>query len=405
MGKFIYKAKQKDGEIISSFIEAATKDEAIDKISHLGYYPLSVEADNFLNRQSLFQLGFFSVLRIRSQVTNFTKQLKNLLKSGMPILRSLNLLLEQEKHSGFKTVLGDVFVRVRDGQDLSSSVNKYPQYFDKFYISMVKVGEKNGTLPEMLERISLYRKQQDEITSKIKGALAYPAFVLMVGIATVFFILTNVMPNLIGLIESMNAQIPRSTAILINSTQFLQNNVIIILIAILSFILLLRLLYYNRSGKITWDKFKLKLPLYGKLVLQSQIIKFARTLETSLNSGLQVLPALNLTAEVIDNELIKQEIYNYCEKIKSGSSLGSCLKKSQFFPKMISDIITVGEESGKLSGVLSQIAEDNESNLSESTRLLVSLIEPLVILLIGIVIGYIVMALLMPVFQMDVLAG
>jgi len=211
------------------------------------------------------------------------------------------------------------------------------------------------------------------------------------------------MPKLIDLITNMGMDLPTMTKVLIGTSEFFQNYFVWILILILLIAFISIRVHSNRVSHLAVDRFKLRLPLFGKLMLESEFVKFTRTMETSLNSGLQMLKSLELAISVLDNEVVKNALRESYEGVKNGASLGSSMKRSSIFPALMSSMVGVGEESGKLVDVLGQIAEEYETKVSETTKTIMTLVEPAIILVIGSIVGFIVMALLLPVFQMDIL--
>jgi len=403
MGRYRYKAKEKSGNIVDSYIEAGSKEDAIDQICQLGYYPVSVEDEHGTEKKRLLSTRSFTGGRVKKDITTFSRQLANLLKSGIPLLKSIRIISDQTESDYLKALLDDIFVKVKDGKDLSSALTNHPRIFDNFFTSMVQAGEENGTLPSALLTVVDHRRKQEEILSKIRGALAYPAFIAVVGAASVIFILTNVMPKLIDLITNMGMDLPTMTKVLIGTSEFFQNYFVWILILILLIAFISIRVHSNRVSHLAVDRFKLRLPLFGKLMLESEFVKFTRTMETSLNSGLQMLKSLELAISVLDNEVVKNALRESYEGVKNGASLGSSMKRSSIFPALMSSMVGVGEESGKLVDVLGQIAEEYETKVSETTKTIMTLVEPAIILVIGSIVGFIVMALLLPVFQMDIL--
>lgn len=404
MQEFNYKAKDSSGKVISGTTEALTKEEAIEKICQKGLYPVSVDDGKREDAwYSAVRFGFFDTFFLRSEVTNFTRHLASLLKSGIPILKSIGIVSEQAGNKKFKDTLQTIFNDIRDGKNLSESLSRYPLLFDRFFISMVHVGEDNGTLPEILIKLTEHRKAQDEIASSIRGASVYPAFIALAGIATLAFIMTNVLPKLVGIIESMGASLPAATAFLIGLVNIFSRYYWALLVLAVLIIGGYKIFLKNPHNRLAIDGFKLKLPIYGKLVFESELVKFANTLKVSMDSGINILKALDLSASVLSNEVVKKEVEKFYNDVKSGSSLGVRMKSSKIFPPIISNMVTIGEESGSLSSILEQITKDYEWKLNQTTKMLMSLFEPAVILFIGIIVGFIVIALLLPIFQMDVI--
>jgi len=404
MAQFKYKAKDRAGKVVSSFIEGESKEDAIDKICQLGYYPINVEDLQEAYRTDAITISPFEQFSLRKNVTNFTRQLASLLKSGIPVLKAIAIILEQDTSRGFRGILEDAFMNIKDGKNLSWVFAKYPMIFDKFYVSMIKVGEDNGTLSEILFKLVDYRKKQDEIKSKISGALAYPLLVGTVGFFSVVFIMTNVMPKLISLIQGMRLKLPACTLALIKTAGFVQDYFYAICLFIILAYILVSGLLRNKQAKLAIDAFKLKLPIFGRLIIESEMANFSQTLKASLESGLQMLKSLELSISVITNQVVIDELEKVHASVTTGVSIGACMKGSKVFPEMVGSMISVGEESGRLTDILGQVAEDYEIRVSETIKVLMTFIEPVTTLLLGAVVGFIVVSLLLPIFSMDILA-
>lgn len=401
MPRFKYRAKDEKGAVIDSDIEAPSRDEAIEKICQLKYYPIHVEGVS--SGPGRAAQGGFSGTPLRL-ATNFAAQLANISKSGIPLISGIKIISEQADNARFRSLLEGIYSKVKDGSSLSAALECYPGSFDAFFISMVKVGEDNGTLPEALLKISDYRKRQSQIRAKIKNALAYPVFLFIVGCFSVVFIITGVMPKLTVLIKNMGMELPRATRILIDITSFMQGNFLWVAFGFALVYLASFALSRSSASRYTLDAFKLRLPLFGKLILESEIVRFSQTLAASLKNGLQILKSLDLAISVLGNEVVKSRLRKCYEDVRNGSSLGGRIRKADVFPPVIGGMIAIGEESGKLTVILEQIAEEYEGRVDDTIKVLMTLIEPVIILLLGLVVGFIVMALLLPVFQMDIIA-
>ncbi|MBN1354629.1 MAG: type II secretion system F family protein [Candidatus Omnitrophica bacterium] len=404
MPTYSYEAKDTKGNIVRSSIEADSNGEAVDKISQLGYYPLSVSDASSAHGGGVKSAGFFAKIALHKNVTIFAKQLAGLLKSGIPMLRSLKIISFQTSNRNFRSMLENITAEVKDGASLSRAISMYPGIFNPFFISMARAGEENGMLADSLSRIADYRKKEAAIKSEIKRALTYPALIALAGIVTVSFIMAYVMPKLVDLIQNIGTgELPRLTSILIGSTNLLRHNFLIVPVAFVVAYLLLRAIFSNSVNREFLDSFKLKFPLFGELIFKSDFITFARTMEASLNNGLQMIKALELSTIVVHNEKIRKELKNYCNQVKAGSSFGSLMQSSRLFPISLGTMLSVSEQSGRVAEVFAQIAEEYEQDVEEAVSIVVTLIEPLIIICLGFVIGFIVLGMLLPIFQFNVM--
>ncbi|MDD5438959.1 MAG: type II secretion system F family protein [Candidatus Omnitrophica bacterium] len=406
MSEFKYRAKDRTGKIIAAVIQAQSEKEAIERICQAGQYPLSVDlvAGATGSTRAERPMSLMDMMNARKNVTDFTRQLANLLKSGIPILNALGIVIDQCESPYFRSVLQHVFGEIRDGKKFSEVLAKYPGLFDAFYISMVRVGEDNGTLPDVMARLIEYRRKYDEIRGKIKGALAYPALVACVGFATVLYIVTQVLPKFLTLIENTRMKLPPVTAGLLKVVTFLHTYFAVFAIGLGILYIALINLYRLPKSRLMIDRLLLRLPVCGRLILESEMVKFSRTLITSLESGLHILISLELACSVLSNRVLVAELERCVDDVRNGMSLGLRMKMAKVFPSMVAGMIAVGEESGRLTEMLGQIADDYEWRVNETIRAIMVLIEPAIILVLGAIVGFIVVALLLPLFQMDALA-
>ena len=400
MPTFKYRAKDGPVEIKEGVIEAQTREEAVEKISsQLGYLPMQIKEDTFAarSRPSFLALPF---KRIKSrQITIFTLQLASLIKSGVPILHGLSIVAEQSENLHLRDMLNTIINEIRDGRTFSSALAQYPRIFSSLYTSLVRSGENSGNLTEALSRIAQYRQKQDEILSKIRTAMAYPILMAVVGAATIIFMLTFVMPRLMQVFSSIGQDLPLPTKILINTSTGIRQWWILLLL-----IFVLILFFLKRAVKTkAFSTLKIRVPILGHFIRKIELALFTRTLELLFKSGLQILKAIEIAIPILNNETMKEELRHCYTKLEQGVSFGRQLKKSKFFPSFMSNLIIVGEESGRLDEVLDEIATTYERETDEAIKVITSLLEPLMILITGLVVGFIVVAMLLPIFQMNLM--
>ncbi len=405
MAIYKYSAKKDPLNTVEGRIEAASEKEAVEKISLLGYTPIEIEQESQARELSIGHL-LKTALRLRSrEITIFSRQLASLLKSGVPILKSLDIISEQSENHSFKGILRDIYKQIEDGATFSSVLAQYPAIFSPLYIAMIRAGEDSGALPEVLLKIADYRAKQEDMVSRMRMAMAYPILMACVGIGTVIFMLSFVMPRLMGLYKDMQQTLPLPTKILLSISRGLQQWwVWIYLFLILFFILLIINRYLRtKAGRIAFSLFQLHIPVIGTLVLKAELARFSRTLELLLRSGIPIIKAITITIPVLGNELIKNQFYTSFKDLEQGGSLGRSLKNSKLIPLFMSNLIIVGEESGKLDQALTELAGSYERDTDEAIRIMGSLLEPLMILGMGLIVGFIVVAMLLPIFEINVM--
>ncbi|MFH0918332.1 MAG: type II secretion system F family protein [Candidatus Omnitrophota bacterium] len=406
MTNYNYRAKKGLQEIVTGTIEAACEKEAIEKISALGYLPVSLEESKLGTKSPpVLAVAHKSYGRIKAnQITIFSRQLSSLLKSGVPILTAINIIREQSENVSFKAVLAGIYNEIKNGGTFSSALEIYPKYFSVLYIAMVRTGENSGALAGSLLRIADYRAKQEELLSRFRMAMAYPILMALVGTATVIFMLTFVMPRLMGIFSNLGQNLPLPTRILLAISKGLSRYWSWIIFSLAAVILLIRQQLKTKMGRFTWSVLKLHIPIFGKFALKADLACFSRTLELLIKSGLPILRALKISVQVLNNEVIKEKLAKSHEDLEQGGSFGRSLKDSKLLPLFMVNLISVGEESGNLASALGEVADSYERDTDEMIRIMSSLLEPLMILVMGLIVGFIVVAMLLPIFEINMMA-
>ncbi|MDD4203266.1 MAG: type II secretion system F family protein, partial [Candidatus Omnitrophica bacterium] len=373
MTKYTYKARQEDGKIVTAFMDATGKEEAIDRICKFGYYPISVEEVKLGQVKKNVKVGVLDGIYLYKDITTFTSQLSDLIKNGMPILSAISVIEEQTQNKKLRTIVAEIFLRIKDGAKFSDVLRTYSSCFDRFYVSMVRVGEDNGTLAEVLAKIEENRKKQAAIKRKLRSALVYPLLIIIVGVFSVMFMMTHVLPKLVDLIASMNVSLPVPTQILIKIIDFFEKNGTQIIIGAIIVLLMITRIMKIPKNRVWFDKVKVKFPLFGQVLLKEELARFLGTFSVSLNNGLQLINALDLSTETIENEFVKKEIEGFSKHIRNGESLGNVMKKSKIIPIMLSNMVSVSEQSGSLPETLNNISQDYEMEMDEIVKSLMVL--------------------------------
>lgn len=402
----LYKYRAKDGpeNIIEGQIEAETEKEAIEKVHQLGYLPVRITKEITESKSGLASASaFLGKIKLRD-ITIFSRQLASFMKSGMPILRALTIISQQSQNLHLRNMLDSIRVKVRDGEKFSSALSNYPRVFPPLYIAMVRAGEDSGALQEVFLRIADHRQKQEEIISRVRMALVYPAVMATVAAGTILFMFTFVMPRLMKIFSNIGEDLPAVTKILISISKWLCLGWPWIISGIAVIFFIIRRGVRTKAGETALSRFKLRLPLFGNLIRRTELARFSRTLELLLKNGIPILKAIKITIPVLNNEALRQELMRSCKELEQGASFGKGLKKSKLFPEFMSNLLIMGEESGRLEETLSEIAASYERETEEAVKVMTTLLEPLVILVMGIVIGFIVIAMLLPVFQINLMA-
>ena len=401
MTTFVYKAKKGAAETVTGQVTAQSQDEAVELITQLGLLPVFIEI------KSDKEISVFSgkPRKIKNkEVYVFTRQLANLIKAGISILRALAIIEEQTENIYLKKIISQVGLDIKNGKSLSEGLFRYPQIFSPLYLTLIRAGEEGGNLQEMLVNLALYLRKQEETLSKVRTAFAYPILMGGVGIFTVYFILSYVLPKMSGLFENISGRLPLPTVILLEISHALSVGWYWILLGV--FIVFLSLVQFFKShlGRLVLSRFFLRLPGFGQIILKVELARFCRTLELLLR-GVPIIRSIQIAIPLLSNKIIQEHFEKCKNALNSGGSFGQSIKQSKEIPIMLGHLISVGEETGNLNEVLKEVADTYEQDTEEAIKILTTLLEPLMILVIGGVVGFIVFSLLLPVFQLDILSN
>jgi len=401
MPTFKYVAKRGPEDKTEGTIQAESKNSAIEKLHTRGLVPVRIEEEAFVQKDKRINFKFLFSKVSGRDITIFSRQLSTLIKSGVTLLNSLEILCQQVENLYLKDIITDIKEKVRSGDSLSSAMRSYPRIFPSVYTSMIEVGENSGTLQQVLLKISDFYQKQEEVNSKIRTASVYPLLILIIGAGTIFFILTYVVPRLTKMFTQLGQELPVPTVILITISNWITGNGlwIIVVVALLYFVL-------KRSSKskverLIFSSLKLHLPVFGKFFLKAELGAFSHTLQLLLESGIHLLRAMALSIPVINNEIIKRELVRVIKDLEKGDSLGKSLKRSNIFPVFMINLSIIGEESGRLDSAMGEIATYYEKDTDEMLKTVISLIEPIMILVVGTLVGLMVIAMLLPIFQIS----
>jgi len=408
MPLFHYKAKKGPEEIVESTIEAKTKEEAISKIDKMGYVPTRVSA---LQKDAggvrpeskpAFGLNLFGRVKPRD-VTMFIEQLASLIRSKIPVFEAIKILSGQIDNPEFKKVITSIYSELKDGKTLSESLRKYPHIFPKLFINMVDSGESGGVLEETLSRAAKFRQEEEELKSKVASALAYPLFIMAVGVLTIILLLVFVVPRLTFLFADMGQALPVPTQILIAISDSIRNYWYWGVLFIAGLSLAIKKQGIIKKNKLAVDKLKLKIPLLGDFFKEAMLARFSRTFGVLLANGIPVFQALAIVVPSLENEVFKKELETIKADVVSGASFAAGMKKSEWFPSFITSMIATSEKSGNLEEGLFEVANFYEREVNKTMKIITSLIEPAIILVMGLIVAFIVAAMILPIF--DITAG
>ncbi len=332
-------------------------------------------------------------------ISRFTRQFATMIGAGLPMVQCLEILSAQMESKELCRIINEVKESVQGGSTLSEALSRHPKVFDQLYSNMVEAGEMGGALDTILVRLAVYREKADTLVRKVKGAMVYPTVVCVVAIGVTFAMLTFVVPTFAKMFGGLGAELPKPTLMVLAVSNFLRHNILMLFIGLISAIVGFIYWIKTESGRAMFDSFLLKSPVFGNLVRKSAVARFTRTLGTLLSSGVSILDALEITAKTAGNVVIAKAIKGSVLAIAEGDTITAPLKESGVFPPMVTQMISVGEKTGGLDDMLSKIADFYDEEVDEAVSALTSLIEPVIIVFMGIVIGAIMIAMYLPMFD------
>jgi general secretion pathway protein F len=367
-------------------------------------FPVSIKevSDIATKKEPRSFLIFSYFKRVRpSEVTIMTRQLATLVGAGFPLVSALDSLIPQTRSKTFKKILAKIKDSIVEGNSFALSLSLYPGTFSSLYVNMVRAGETSGALEIVLERLADITEKQQALKHRIRSALAYPVFMSLVGVVVLFLLLTFIVPSITSIFTDMKQVLPAPTRFLIGISGFFKTYWWIIFVVTGMILLTLRGIKKTVKGHYFFDKTKLLLPGFGILTKKLAVARFARTLGSLLENGVSMLHALEIVKNIVENVLIADIIKEASQEVEKGQGLGSALAESKIFPDLSIQMIQVGEQSGELEAMLNKIADVFENEVETSVMSMTSLLEPVMILVMGIIVGFIVLSICLPIFEMN----
>ncbi|MCL1980591.1 MAG: type II secretion system inner membrane protein GspF [Proteobacteria bacterium] len=391
------------GKRFKGVIDADSLAAARQKIRGQGHYPVECkETSAKASAASLFSRQMHLGQPIKQQEVHIaTRQLATLLGAGIPLVPALNGLIEQTGNRVFKTVLAQIKEAVNEGNPMSAALADHPRLFSKIYINMVRAGEASGSLDVVLERLAEFGENQHAIRSRVKAALLYPLFMAIVGIVVLFLLITFIVPSITSVFEGTKQALPTPTIILIAISALLKKFWWLVLLAALGAIVAGRWFISTPAGRRRWDRLKLTAPGIRDLSIKTASARFSRTLASLLGSGVPLVTSLQIVKNIVDNVLLADLINEACNELEKGASLSGFFRGNEWFPPMLVQMMAVGEQSGTLDKMLAKAAEAYEKEVEAKILALTSMIEPIMILSMGVLVSFIVISILLPIFEMN----
>ena len=396
MPNFKYKAMNKKGERLEGTYNAISRDEVIEMISSNNYYPLMVEE---IREGTKIELRLFERVTTKD-IAIFCRQFYTMLDAGVSINSAVHILAEQLTNRKLKDALGDMEDQVRKGQTLSESMRKHNKIFPDLLISMIETGEISGNLDSVLLRMSTHYEKENKINNKVKSAMIYPAVLSVVTVVIVIVLITFVMPTFIGIFEDSGVELPLATRILLGMSSGIRRHGLLILFGIVTFVVLVRYYFKSESGNLFSSKAKLTIPILKSLNQKIIVSRFTRTLSTLLASGVTLVQSLEVVADIMGNKLAEEAVIKVREDVIKGEGLSGPIGEIKLFPSMLSSMIKIGEESGSLDDILNKTADFYDEELEVAVQTATAMLEPLLIVVMGVVMGFIIVSIMLPMFNM-----
>jgi type II secretory pathway component PulF len=417
MPQFSYKARRRSGELVEGVLEVNDRLAALAQIQRLGLFPIAVDtakAGTTADGKPPAKGGNLASLlpeSVRAQfsqkrkpklqeLATFTQQLANLLQSGMPLTVALNSMTHLESKGIPAEVCRDLKQEVTEGRGLSEAMSKQPRIFSDLYINMVRAGEQSGSLVEVLRRMASHFEQFAEVQAKFSSAMIYPILVVCVGLLLVVLFMMVVMPKFIEIFNGFNIELPLPTRILISISNLFTSYWWLLGLLVVAAVILFKRFQTSAAGSRKLDEWKMKMPVFGKIVKLNLFGQFARTLGTLLQNGVPVLTALKITEQVLSNSLIKEAIAKTREAVTDGKTLAQPLGQSKLFPQLMVDLVRIGEETGDVPGALNNVADTYEGELQIGLRVMMQLIEPALIITIAVLVAFLMLSIFLPLFKL-----
>jgi len=405
MPVYEYIALDDRGHRLKGIVDAASAAGARQKLRETRIFPVTLKESSAQQqghapaRKALEGIAGKVSLR---EISVMTRQLATLLGAGLPLVPSLSVLVSQTAHPRLKKTLAQIREDVNEGNSLTGSFSRHPGTFPPFYVNMIRAGEASGTVNLVLERLADFSESQQALKTRIRSALAYPLFMFLIGSLVLLFLVAFVVPNITRIFQEMHQTLPGITLLLIAVSRFLQSFWWVILLAAAAGFLALRYaVTQTEKGWRFWDRLKLTAPLFGPVIRKMAVARFSRTLGTLLQSGVPLLSAMEIVRNVVDNRLIADDLLSAGREVEEGQPFSASLARRGFFPPMVIEMIAVGEQSGNLEPMLHRVADSYEREVESRILMMTSLLEPAMVLLMGLIVGFIVVSILLPIFEMN----
>lgn len=405
MPLYSYKATDPHGKIVQDILDAPDEKAVVTSVQAMGYIPIRIapsgRGKSLLSMKLSADLGGVFTRISGKDLMLFTQDLATLLNAGLPVDRALTILVDTSENPKMKIVIQDVLKIVQGGGYLSDAIAKYPRVFPKLYVNMMRAGEAGGVLEPVLERLGIFLETSQDLKDYVKSALVYPIFLVMVGGLSIIILMTYVIPKFSVIFSDLGGTMPLSTRMLLATSDLLRSYWWLVLGVMLAAFFGIRKYLSTMAGRLKMDQLKLKTPVYKSFVQKLEVARFTRTLGTLIQSGVPILHALDLVRDIVENKVISEALVRVQARVKEGERLSKPLLDSGVFPSLAIQMVTVGEETGRLEEMLLKVAENYEKAIKNMVKGMIGFLEPAMILVMGVVVAFIVISMLMAIFSMN----
>ncbi|MBI4379373.1 MAG: type II secretion system F family protein [Nitrospinae bacterium] len=397
MPTFIYKIKTKAGEQTGE-VDAESQDEAMLIFRRQKVQVLSI-------KKKSRELSFGGGGPTEKDVVVFTRQFATMIEAGLPLVQCLGILAAQAENKSFAKSIADIKSRVEKGDTFADALRKHPKIFDNLYTNMIEAGEIGGILDAILKRLAAYMEKAMALKGKVKSAMVYPTAIVSIAVIVIIFLMIFVIPTFATMFEGAGAALPLPTQIVMSASAYTKKYIVFFIPLVVVAIFLFKRFYATEKGKLVVDTFMLKVPVFGPLIQKVSVAKFTRTMGTLLASGVPIIQGLDITARTAGNKVVEGAVLSIIEEIKQGKTIAEPLEKKKVFPIMVVQMIGVGEAAGALDSMLNKIADFYDEEVDTAVEALTSLLEPALMAFLGVTVGFIVVAMYLPIFKLATLAS
>lgn len=398
MPVYTYRARDRSGKVVTATMEAATEREVAAALRDKGMFVAEIKPPARGLNMEIQMPAFLDAPGLRD-VTIFSRQFATVIAAGLPVVQSLGILQRQADKRGMKDALGKIRNDVETGLPLSDSLAKHPRIFNRLYVYLARAGEVSGNLDGILERVATYMEKQQAIRGKIRSAMTYPAVVLVIAIAVTFFLLTGIVPQFAQILDQLGGDLPLITQVLVAISDFLRFQWWALLLIAVATVVGLGLYYRTNNGRHVIDRVLLRLPVLGTLIQKSSIASFAQTFGLLLRSGVNIVEAIDITKGTAGNVIVEDILSETKDAVQRGEQVSVTLQKHpQVFPPLVTSMVAIGEETGAIDSMLEKISEFYEREVDEAVEGLTAALEPMLIVFLGVVVGFIVAGMFLPMF-------